>query len=300
MRAFEVAARHLSFTKAAVELCVTRGAVSRQVGLLEAWLGTPLFRRLLSQLTLTEAGRGYLAVVTPALDRISVASTQLLEQAEPTTLCVSAPPTFMMRWLIPRMSGFQRLHRDVEIKLTTLVGPVNFQENGYDIAIRGAHEPAPRCSSVPFMTETIVPVCHVDILEGRRLDCPQDLAAHTLITYGTELMPWSDWLKAAGVAQLRPASTLKFEQLYFALQAAAEGLGIALVPLFLVVDDITQGRLCAPFGTLAALQRAYFANYSASSINTAVIESFCAWLVREGRDTEQSIAAWSDAIGWKL
>lgn len=300
MRAFEVAARHMSFTKAAVELYVTRGAVSRQVGLLEAWLGTPLFRRSLSQLTLTEAGRSYLAVVTPALDRIAVASTQLLEQAAPTALRVSAPPSFMMRWLIPRMSGFQRRHPDVEIKLSTLIGPVNFQENDYDVAIRGAHEPAPHCCSVPFMTETIVPVCHVDLLEGGRLGSPQDLASHTLITYGTELMPWSEWLKAAGVPDLRPASMLKFEQLYFALQAAAEGLGVALVPLFLVADDITQGHLCAPFGTLAALQRVYFANYSASSTNTAVIESFCEWLVREGHDTEQSIAAWSDAIGWKL
>lgn len=290
----------MSFTKAAVELYVTRGAVSRQVGLLEAWLGTPLFRRSLSQLTLTEAGRSYLAVVTPALDRIAVASTQLLEQAAPTALRVSAPPSFMMRWLIPRMSGFQRRHPDVEIKLSTLIGPVNFQENDYDVAIRGAHEPAPHCCSVPFMTETIVPVCHVDLLEGGRLGSPQDLASHTLITYGTELMPWSEWLKAAGVPDLRPASMLKFEQLYFALQAAAEGLGVALVPLFLVADDITQGHLCAPFGTLAALQRVYFANYSASSTNTAVIESFCEWLVREGHDTEQSIAAWSDAIGWKL
>lgn len=289
----------MSFTKAATELCVTRGAVSRQVGLLEAWLGTPLFRRSLSQLTLTEAGRGYLAVVTPALDRIAVASAQLLEQAAPTALRVSAPPSFMMRWLIPRMSGFQRRHSGVEIKLSTLVGPVNFQENGYDVAIRGAHEPASDCCSVPFMTETIVPVCHVDLLEGGGLGSPQDLAAHTLITYGTELMPWSDWLKAVGVADLRPAGTLKFEQLYFALQAVAEGLGVALVPLFLVADDITQGRLRAPFGTLAALQRIYYANYSASGTNTAVIKSFCEWLVREGRDTEQSIAAWTDAKGWK-
>ena len=290
----------MSFTKAAAELCVTRGAVSRQVGLLEAWLGTSLFRRSLSQLMLTEAGNTYLAAVTSALDRISVASTQLLEHAAPKALWVSAPPTFLMRWLIPRMSGFQRRHTDVEIKLTTLIGPVDFQENGYDVAIRGALEPSPHCCSVPFMTETIVPVCHVDLLEGGRLGSPQDLAAQTLISYGTEVLPWSDWLKAAGMPDLRPAGVLKFDQLYFALQAAAEGLGVVLAPLFLVADDIAQGHLCAPFGTLAALRRVFFANYSANRKDLSVIRSLCDWLVREGRDTEQAIAAWADSKGWKL
>jgi LysR family glycine cleavage system transcriptional activator len=299
VRAFEVAARHVSFTKAAEELHVTHGAVSRQVALLEQWLGTALFKRSPSQLTLTEAGRSYLAEVTPALDRIAVASSHLLEQAAPTALRISAPPTFTMRWLIPRMSGFQRRRADVEIKLTTSLAPVNFQEHGYDIAIRGAAEPLPNCRSLPFMTETIVPVCHVDLLE-QGLEQPVDLARHTLISYGTEPYSWSEWLAAAGVPELKPASMLKFEQMYFGLQAAAEGLGLVLVPLFLVADDIIAGRLCAPFGTRAAKQRRYYANSSPTAPNSAVIEAFCQWLVREGHDTEQSIEAWAHSMGWQL
>jgi LysR family glycine cleavage system transcriptional activator len=300
VRAFEVAARHVSFTKAAEELHVTHGAVSRQVGLLEDWLDTQLFRRSASVLSLTTAGSSLLAEVTPALNRIAVASGQLRDQSAGVTIRVSAPPTFTMRWLIPRISSLQRLHADVEFNLTTSLAPVNFKENSYDVAIRGADAHVPGCRSVPFMTEIIVPICRVDILENGRLESPQDLASHTLINYATEAMPWSDWLEDAGVAGLRPAGMLKFEQMYFALQAAVEGLGVVLVPLFLVADDIIANRLCAPFGTLAACRRTYFANYQTSSTDTALSQSLCAWLVREGRDTEQSIAIWAENMGWVL
>jgi LysR family transcriptional regulator, glycine cleavage system transcriptional activator len=136
VRAFEVAGRHVSFTKAAVELSVTHGAVSRQVALLEEWLGTPLFLRSPAQLTLTQAGRSYLAEVTAALDRIAIASLHVVEQAAPSALHISAPPTFTMRWLIPRMSAFQRRRPDADIRLTTSLAPVNFKENAYDVASR--------------------------------------------------------------------------------------------------------------------------------------------------------------------
>ena len=229
VRAFEAAGRYVSFTKAAAELNVTHGAVSRQVALLEDWLGVPLFRRTPSQLSLTEAGRGYLAEATATLDRLALASQQLSDQAAPRTLHVSAPPTFTMRWLIARMSGFQRRRPEVEIRMTTSLAPVNFAEHGYDVAIRGAHEPLNGCVSQPFMTEIIVPVCHADLLEGGRLQTPADLAQQSLISYGTEPYAWADWLQAVGEPHLKPAASLKFEQMYFALQAASEGLGVVLV-----------------------------------------------------------------------
>lgn len=297
LRAFEAAARHESFTQAAKELHVTHGAVSRQVALLEAWLGRPLFTRARSQVTLSEAGRRYLADVTPALDRIAVASAHQQERSRETTLLVSAPPTFTMRWLIPRMSAFQRQHAAVEVKLTTSLAPVDFTQHGYDLAIRGATAPLGGCRALPFMTETIVPVCHADLLE-RGLRTPADLAAHTLIGYATEPYAWADWLAAAGVPGMRPASTQAFEQMYFALQAAAEGLGVVLVPLFLVADDIIAGRLCAPFGTLAAKQRVYYANLPLRGEPGPTVQAFCDWLLREGQDTERSIAHWARGMGW--
>jgi LysR family glycine cleavage system transcriptional activator len=295
IRAFEAAGRHVSFTKAATELNVTHGAVSRQVALLESWLGAPLFRRMASQLALTEAGRSYLGEVTAVMDRLAVASMHLIEQAAPTTLTINAPPTFTMRWLIARMSGFQRKRPDVEIRLTTSLAPINFHEHSYDIAIRGAHEPVQGCVSVPFMTEVIVPLCHSDLLEGGRLREPRDLEGQTLINYVTEPYAWSEWLKQAGVPELKPVAQLNFEQMYFALQAAAEGLGVVLVPLFLAIDEIIAGRLCAPFGSKAAWFRTYFA---CSSHFSPIIESFYDWLKKEGLDTEKSICTWAESAGW--
>jgi LysR family glycine cleavage system transcriptional activator len=298
VRAFEVAARHVSFTKAATELNVTHGAVSRQVARLEEWLGVPLFQRSSSQLTLTEAGRGYLTEASAALDRLALASMYLAQQAAPTALRVNAPPTFTMRWLIARMSGFQRRRAEVEVRLTTGLTPVNFTDNAYDIAIRGAQAPLEGCASLPFMTEIIAPVCHPDLVEKTPLAQARDLARHTLVSYATEPYAWNQWLDAAGTPKLRPAGALKFEQMYFALQAASEGLGLVLVPLFLVIDDMLAGRLCAPLGLLAAKRRTYYANYATSAKSYPVINSFCEWLQQEGRDTERSIAAWAQSHGW--
>lgn len=295
VRAFEAAGRYVSFTKAAAELNVTHGAVSRQVALLEEWLGTSLFRRSSSQLSLTDTGRAYLAEVAASLDRLALASMHVQGQAAPTTLRVSAPPTFTMRWLIARMSGFQRRRPDVEIRMTTSLAPVNFQDNAYDIAIRGALTPLSGCISKPFMTELIVPLCHVDLVDSAGLRTPADLQRQSLISYSTEPFAWADWLQAAGVPRLKPAGTLQFEQMYFALQAAQEGLGVVLAPLFLAIDDILAGRLCAPFGALAAKQRNYYAHAAQSS---PASDAFIDWLLQEGRQTEASMAEWAQGAGW--
>ncbi|MCS6764793.1 MAG: LysR substrate-binding domain-containing protein [Candidatus Protistobacter heckmanni] len=300
VRAFEVAARHVSFTKAASELSVTHGAVSRQVALLESWLGTPLFHRSASQLSLTETGRSYLAEVSSLMDRLAVASMYVCQQAAPATLRVSAPPTFTMRWLIPRMSVFQRMRSEVEIHLTTSLAPMNFKEHNYDVAIRGYQKPPEGYGAVPFMTELIVLVCHSDLLESQPLKTPRDLERHALIGYATEPYAWADWLDKAGVAGLKPANVLKFEQMCFALQAASEGLGVVLVPLFLVIDDIVAGRLCTPFGLLAAHRRTYFAGYAGKAKPSPVVDSFCQWLPEEGMETERSTSDWAAEMGWEL
>lgn len=303
VRAFEAAARHISFTKAAKELFVTHGAVSKQVATLEAWLGCTLFNRAQSQLSLTDAGRTFLTAVTPALDRIAVTAIQLQEQTEPTALRISAPPTFTMRWLIPRISAFQRRRGAVEVKLTTSTSPVNFEERLYDVAIRGSHQPVPGMLSVPFMTETIVPICHPDLLDAGALKTPKGLDHQTLISYDTEPVSWQQWRGGVGVhnnwSDLTQHSTLQFEQMYFALQAAIEGLGVVLVPLFLVADDILAGRLCAPFGLTGSRPRMYYANFPSNLMTMSSIENFCDWLLKEGKDTEQSIEQLSISMGWK-
>ena len=309
VRAFEAAARHQSFTQAATELHVTHGAVSRQVALLEQWLGQALFERARSQVQLNTAGERFLADVTPALDRIAVASVQAqgAMRAAPTGLQISAPPTFTMRWLIPRLSGFQKQHASAEVKLTTSLAAVDFKSNSYDLAIRGANAPLRGCRSRPFMRETIVPVCHSDLLP-RGLAEPAELARHTLISYATEPYGWPDWWAtahdsgAASAPMPKLARSLNFEQMYFALQAAAEGLGVVLVPLFLVADDILAGRLCAPFGLRGAMQRNYYANTASRSTAqmppNPLLQAFGEWLQQEGQATERAIRAWASGMGW--
>lgn len=299
VKSFEAAARHVSFTKAAAELSVTPGAVSRQVALLEEWLGLPLFQRGPSQLTLTEPGRRFLRDVSEAFERIAAASAHARQHAAPSVVRVNAPPTFTMHWLIPRISVFQRRRPDVELRLTTSVKPVSFQDDIYDIAIRGQQSPADDCRSIPFMSELIVPICHVDLRDSFRLEGPEDLKAHTLIHYATEPYSWTDWLTTIGAQGLRPAANLNFEQMYLAMQAASEGLGLVIVPLFLAIDDILAGKLCAPFGELGVKRRTYYANSQLLQKDRASVEDFFTWLQHEGQGTEQSIRAWAGSIGWE-
>jgi LysR family transcriptional regulator, glycine cleavage system transcriptional activator len=298
VRAFDAAARYVSFTKAADELCVTHGAISRQVALLEDWFGRPLFHRAASQLTLTDAGRSFHAEASAALDRIAVASMYLIEQAAPTALRISAPPTFTMRWLIARLSRFQRRRPEVELRISTSIAPVVLKDNLHDLSIRGAVSAPTDCSSICFMTETILAVCHPDLTESGGLKTPDDLSDHVLLSYATEPYRWSQWMAATNNEDLKSKGSLKFEQMYFALQAASEGLGVVLVPLFLVVDDILEGRLCAPFGLEGASARNYYACYSESSEAYPLVRNFVEWLQAEGRDTEASMKEWGQAAGW--
>jgi len=294
VRAFEAAARHVSFSKAARELGVTHGAISKQVAALEHWLGTAVFERATTPLGLTSAGRTLLAAVTPALDRISVAARYLQEHRETSALSVNAPPTIMIRWLIPRLSNFHRRLPGVEVKLTTSAGAPNFDAD--QVVIRGAFRQPETQVAMPFMTETIVPICHPDLLEAGRLQRPEDLTQQTLLSYRNEPLPWAEWLALAQQPLLRPAQVLQFEQMYLAIQAAAEGLGVVLAPLSMVADDVITGKLCAPFGVELARKRQYFALIAPGWHGDPVIENFTQWLRKEGEDTERSLAQLVQAL----
>jgi len=291
LKAFDAVARYSSVSQAAVELHVTHGAVSRHILALEKWLGVALFERVKSRLQLTEAGLSFFKEIEPALDRIEVAAFKLMRESGPLTLIVNAPPTFTMVWLIPRISLFQRMRPDISIKLTTSVAPIEPSFDRYDIAIRGDSQPLSGLHAVPFMAETVVPVCHPDLLEGGKLANAAALKNHTLITYDTEFYNWREWLASANLPDLIPAQTLNLEQMYFARQAASEGLGVALIPYFLIADDIATDRLCMPFGMLGARTRTYYANYSATARQQDGQQAFCAWLAAQGAETMQLCAS---------
>jgi LysR family glycine cleavage system transcriptional activator len=299
VRTFEAAARHVSFTRAAAELHVTHGAVSRQVALLEDWFGVKLFRRSPSQIALTDAGRQYFREVAAILDRLALASLDLRESAAPTALRINAPPTFTMRWLIGRMSAFQRRRPEVEFRLTTSLGPIGQNETAFDVGIRGEQGAAAGWTAVPFMTELIAPVCHVDLANGA-LKTPDDLGAQTLVTYLTEPYDWTEWFAQAGATMAAGQRTLRFEQMYFALQAVQEQIGVGLFPLFLVIDELRAGRLCVPFGPLGLRKRAYSALFRADADSAPAARDFCAWLGDAGRETEQATLEWAQSMGWRF
>lgn len=300
VRSFEAAARLVSFTKAAEELHVTHGAVSRQVALLEDWFGVKLFRRSPSQLNLTDAGQIYYREVTAILDRLALASMDMKQHVAPAVLRINAPPTFTMRWLISRIAAFQRKRSDVELRLTTSLGPISANDLGSDVAIRGEQPEMPGWQSIHFMTELIAPVCHVDLLDGGELRTPADLKKHALITYLTEPYDWRQWLLSAGGEMLDNQVMLRFEQMYFALQATQEKMGVGLFPLFLVIDELVSKRLCVPFGPLGVRKRAYNALFRDDMKSWGAIDDFCGWLTEAGHETEQVTIAWAKSMGLKF
>lgn len=248
LRAFEAAARLGSVTAAAAELHVTHGAVSRQVKQLEQALGTALFHRAGTRLRLSEAGARLLPVLTSSFDLMEAGVAQTA-RARGGNLIVSCLGTFTMRWLIPRLFAFRAAHPDIEVQLSASDAPVNFLRDRFDLAIRTERPPWPAdMIAKPFIVEEVGPVLSAGLQEKLHLRAPEDLRRATLLHTDTRLSAWPDWFASVGPAEVQPAAIQTFEHFYFMLQAAASGLGVAIGPRPVIEDDLTAGRLVAPFG----------------------------------------------------
>ncbi|QEE38771.1 MULTISPECIES: transcriptional regulator GcvA [unclassified Methylobacterium] len=278
VKAFEAAGRHASFTLAAEELRVTHGAVSRHVKTLEAWLGTPLFERHNRRVVLTEAGRSYLPEIGAALDRMALATARQVERGQAQILHVNALATFTLRWLIPRLSVFQRTNPAVEIRLTTSNVPLTQIIEPFDIAIRGGPDARPGFVGRPFLAERRIPVCSPALRQHGPLAEPTDLTRHTLLHSATLPDVWPHWLQAAGVPHLKPRASVTLEHFYLTLQAALDGLGVAMGPERLIADDVAAGRLILPFDGPALPARSYHTYVPEARADQAVIRAFCDWL----------------------
>lgn len=293
VRAFEAAARHGSFKQAAAELAVTHGAVSRQVQLLEEWLGAPvLFRRLNRGVALTPAGDALLAEFAPALDRISAAARQHRERRGgplATVLRVNALATFSLRWLLPRLTLFRAEHPGIEVQLTTSNAPVDALAEDYDVVIRGGPDLFHGFVSHPVVSERRLPVCSPRILTQAPLSTIPDLQRHTLLHVATMPRLWRDWLTEAGHAGMQPHATLTLDHFYLSIQAAIDGLGVAMGPTALVADDLAAGRLVTPFPEVSLPARTYFAYVPQRGPANPASTMFCAWLaaVAEAAATRQ-------------
>jgi LysR family glycine cleavage system transcriptional activator len=283
IKAFEAAARLGSFTRAAEELNVTHGAVSRQIRLLEDWLGVRLFLRTSRNSVPTQAGTELLAEASHALDRLAAVSRRMQNRARARGLLhVSALPTFAMRWLIPRLPDFQRDHPGLELRIVTASTPAEQFRMDVDAVISGPSR-QPGWVGSGFLGEARLPVLSPDLMRKLQLRTPADLERHTLLHAATLREAWPRWLAAADVPDLKPARDQIFEHFYFAIQAALEGLGVVMGPLALIGDELRAGRLLAPISEPALRTRGYFVYAPEASSDAPAVAALRKWLVTAGR-----------------
>jgi LysR family glycine cleavage system transcriptional activator len=277
LRAFEAAARHLSFTRAAEELHVTQAAISHQISRLEAQLGLRLFRRRNRALVLTEEAQAYLPAVRAAFEGLR-AATRTLRRQESGTLTVTAMTSFAALWLVPRLGAFQARHPEIEIRLSTSFQQIDLRREDVDVAVRMGDGTWPGHRVDWLMPEALFPVCSPALLErGPPLQVPADLAQHTLLHCTVWPDGWTNWLAAAGQPGLRGVRNPSYDLLLSAYQAAMQGAGVAMGLRTHIEADLAAGRLVRPF-TVALPEKGYYVVAPEETADRPKIRAFRAWL----------------------
>jgi LysR family transcriptional regulator, glycine cleavage system transcriptional activator len=290
LRAFEAAARNGSLTRAAQELSVTQGAVSRFVAQLEDWLGLPLCTRTRRGIETTQDGAAYAAVLSSAFDRIEAQTRQLCERPVDNLLRIKLPPTFAIRWLVPRLARFHALHRHVDVQITTSHQTVDFDREDIDVCIHSGASPLPGATCRRLFGEILLPVCSPGLF--RRTPPPREpaeLGRHVLLCSMHRPDDWPTWLASAGVRHIDGNNGLKFENSALAYQAAIDELGIVMAQRAFVEDDLRAGRLVAPLPLRAATSNAYYLAHARSRRSTALIALFERWIVAQAAEMEEAV-----------
>ncbi|MEQ9640910.1 MAG: transcriptional regulator GcvA [Alphaproteobacteria bacterium] len=281
LRAFEAAARYLSFQQAAASLNLTPGAISRQIQSLEALLGQPLFLRRHKQVELTRAGRAYLDEIRAPLAQLAAATQRVRGGAVGTELSIWTNPTFALRWFIPRWSGLYARHPDIDIRLTTSLAPVDFGRDDIDLAVQvtDGRNLAAGLRAEPLVAVTLTPVCAPALAE--RLHAPSDLAGVTLLHSDPRPQDWPRWLQFAGIEGIDASRGLRFESTNLALQAAIEGLGVAVGIVALIGDDLAAGRLAQPYAPVRRTARPFQLIYPQARAGDPKLTACRDWLLAE-------------------
>ena len=250
LRAFEAAARHLSFTLAASELNVTQTAISHQIRRLEEELGIRLFIRQNRALALTPEARDYLPGVRAAFNDLRLATDRLLRRDDDKVLTLSTLASLAAKWLLPRLTDFQEQHPGIDVRITTSTSLVDFQRDNVDAAIRYGRGQWTGLRADWLMADELFPVCSPSLLRGDKpLQRPEDLRNHPLLhTSNANSDDWRLWLTAAGLpADIAKQPGITFDMIFMTIQAAIDGIGVAMGRTSYVQDDIAKGRLVVPF-----------------------------------------------------
>jgi LysR family glycine cleavage system transcriptional activator len=284
LRAFEAAGRLCSFKDAAAELHVTQGAISQSVRVLEDWLGASLFERHNRRVILTPSAKLYLAAIGPLFEQLSLATAKFgRPDSAVRTLSVSAPATFTLRWLVPRLDTFRAQFPGIDVQIQTSNKPVESLKERYDMVIRGGPDTLYGYATRTFLAEERLPVCSPTLLQRLALRVPDDLTQHTLLHTSSLPRLWPDWLASAAIPTLKPAATVVFDHFFLTLQAAIDGLGIAMGPTALIASDLQTGRLVTPFAGPRLMSRSYCAYVPVEKLMDEAVGLFCAWLEEQGR-----------------
>ena len=290
LKAFEAAARSESFTRAAEELCVTQGAVSHQVKALEATLGVKLFNRERQRLTMTEAGREYLAVVRDALDRIALGTDRLMQRQSSGVLTVSTSPDFAAKWLVTRLGRFAESHPEIDLRVSATMQHVDFAREDVDLAVRHGDGHWAGLDVVRLCSEQLFPVCSPKLVSGRnRIEKAADLLKFPLLRLD-DWKTWMRWFDAAGVATpavhgpvLNRASML--------IDAAVDGQGVALARTALAASDLISGRLVRPIDVSLRMSKTYWIVCPKAAAGVPKIATFRNWLLAEAADDARRLKA---------
>src|SRR3954471_8582425 len=281
LRAVEAAARHLSFTLAAAELNVTQTAISHQIKRLEQELGTSLFVRQNRTLALTTKGRDYLPGVRAAFNDLRLATDRLLHRDRNHVLTVSTLASLASKWLLPRLSAFQAAHPDIDVRISTSMALVDFNSGDVDAAIRYGRGRWPGLRADWLMADELFPVCSPALLKGDKpLRCPEDLVHWTLLhSSGGYDDDWRLWLTAAGLpADISKQPGLSFDLIFMTVQAAIDGIGVAMGRTSYVEADIAKGRLVVPFKIALPADAGFYLVSPQAKADSPKLSAFREWL----------------------
>jgi len=302
LRAFEAAARHLNFSRAADELSVTPGAVSQQIQNLEDYVGAALFKRTPKGLLLTDAAQTALPALREAFDRLAEAASLLTAAVDGRRLTLTAPPSFAAKWLVPRLGAFEKAHPQVDVWLSAGIELVDLTAGEVDIAIRYGGGRYPGLEIRRLMSETVIPVASPEHLEANPLTSPGDLSSHILLHDGSPDLDdscpdWSMWLAARGLKGVDGNRGPRFNQSSLVIEAAVNGRGVALAKRTLAQADLEAGRLVAPLQIATAVDFAYYLVHPKAKGRLPQVKAFVSWIEAEALAHEEALRAIDNGAG---
>ena len=302
LRAFEAAARHLNFSRAADELSVTPGAVSQQIQNLEDYVGAALFKRTPRGLLLTDAAQTALPALREAFDRLAEAASLLTAAVDGRRLTLTAPPSFAAKWLVPRLGAFEQAHPQVDVWLSAGIELVDLTAGEVDVAIRYGSGRYPGLEVRRLLGETVIPVISPELVKEQPLDSPEDLKNHVLLHDGSPDLDdscpdWSMWLAARGLRGVDGMRGPRFNQSSLVIEAAANGRGVALAKRTLAQADLDAGRLIAPLQIATAVDFAYYLVHPKAKGRLPQVKAFTSWIEAEAQAHEAALLAIDNGAG---